>query len=99
MDDCYWRSATLRTLERAGRAYRVVAAATSMDGLYAPVVKGEAITVSTGGRLPAELRVVMDDEGLPALPDTSVVIIKSRNAIQPLTDAVAETILSTYSID
>jgi hypothetical protein len=35
---------------------------------------------------------------LPPLPDTSVVIIKGRNAIQPLTDALADTILSTFSI-
>ncbi len=97
-DDCYWRSAALRTLERAGRPHRVVASASSMEGLYAPVAAGEAITVSIGAKLPAGLRVVTNEEGLPPLPDTSVVVIKGRNAIQPLTDILAEIILSTFSI-
>ena len=97
-DDCYWRSAALRTLERAGRPYRLVASASSMEALYAPVAAGEAITVSIGAKLPAGLRVVTDEEGLPPLPDSSVVIIKARNAIQPLTDVLTGIILSTFSI-
>jgi DNA-binding transcriptional LysR family regulator len=98
-DDCYWRSAALKTLERARRPHKVVAAAATLDGLYSPVLTGEAISVSIGGRLPAGLRVVENDEGLPLLPDTSVVIIKGRNAVQPLTDVVAKTILSTFCVN
>jgi DNA-binding transcriptional LysR family regulator len=97
-DDCYWRSAALRTLERAGRAHRVVASATSMEGLYAPVAAGEAITVSIGAKLPAGLRIATDDDGLPPLPGSSVVVIKGRNAVQPFTDDLAEIIGSTFSI-
>jgi DNA-binding transcriptional LysR family regulator len=98
MDDCYWRRAPLRTLERAGRRHRIVASANSMEGLYAPVISGEAVTVSLGAKLPAGLRVVADHEGLPNLPDCTVVIIKSRNAPQPLTDIVARTILNSFSL-
>jgi hypothetical protein len=76
-----------------------VAAAATLEGLYSPVLAGEAISVSIGAKLPAGLRVVEDDEGLPLLPDTSVVIIKGRNATQPLTDIVAGTILSTFNIN
>jgi hypothetical protein len=99
MDDCFWRSAPLRALERAGRPHRVVASATSMEGLYAPVAAGRAITVSLGARLPAGVRVVREDEGLPPLPDDRTIIIKSRSAIQPLTDALAEVILKTFSLE
>jgi DNA-binding transcriptional LysR family regulator len=99
MDECYWRSAPLQALEKTGRPHRVVAAAGSWEGLFAPVAAGEAITVSLGAKLPPGLRVVMDDEGLPPLPDLSIVIIKGRKAVQPLTDAVAQIILSTFSID
>jgi DNA-binding transcriptional LysR family regulator len=99
LDDCYWRSAPLRALERAGRPHRVVASSTSMEGLYAPVVAGKAVTVSFGAKLPAGLRVVREDEGLPQLPDDRTIIIKSRTAIQPLTDALAEVILKTFNID
>jgi DNA-binding transcriptional LysR family regulator len=99
MDGCYWRSAPLRTLERACRPYKLVAAASTMEGLYAPVAAGEAITVSLGARLPPGLRVVRDDEGLPPLPDDTAIVLKGRNAVQPLTDAVAETIIATFSLD
>jgi DNA-binding transcriptional LysR family regulator len=98
-DDCHWRSAPLRTLEGAARPYRVVTATTSMEALYGSVLAGEAVTVSMGAGLPEGLRVVRDDEGLPPLPDDSVVLIKARNAAQPLTDIVAETILSTFSLN
>ena len=82
LDDCYWRSAPLRALERAGRPHRVVASATSMEGLYAPVAAGKAVTVSLGAKLPSGLRVVRDDEGLPQLPDDRAIIVKSRRARQ-----------------
>src|SRR5271166_4216979 len=60
---------------------------------------GQAVTVSFGAKLPAGLRVVREDEGLPQLPDDRAIIIMSRTAIQPLTDALAEVILKTFSID
>jgi DNA-binding transcriptional LysR family regulator len=99
MEDCFWRFAAMRALERAGRPYRIVASAGSMEGLYAPVMTGEAITVSFGGKLPPGLRMVGPDEGLPSLPDTRVVLIKGRGAPQPITDALAEAITSTFSMD
>jgi hypothetical protein len=59
------------------------------EGLFAPI----------GARLPPGLGVVTDDEGLPVLPDLAMAIIKSRNAVQPLTDTLAQLILSTFSVD
>jgi DNA-binding transcriptional LysR family regulator len=98
-DGCFWRSAATRALERAGRPYKVVTAAFSTEVLYASVLAGEAVTVSMGAALPSGLRVVRSDEGLPTLPEDRVVIIKSKNAIQPLADVVADTILSKFSVD
>ena len=99
MDDCFWRSAPIQALERAGREHRVVSAASSMAGLYAPVLKGEAVTISLGFGLPDELRCVEADEGLPELPDLRIVLLKSRTAHQPHTDALAEAIVSSFSTD
>jgi DNA-binding transcriptional LysR family regulator len=99
LEECFWRSAPLQALQKAGRPHRVVAAAASWEGLFAPVAAGEAIGVSIGARLPPGLRVVTDDEGLPPLPDLSVVIVKGRKAVQPLTDAVAQAIMATFSVD
>jgi DNA-binding transcriptional LysR family regulator len=99
MDDCYWRSVALRVLRGAGKAHQVVASGVSMEALYAPVSAGEAVTVTHGQRLPAGLRAMRDDEGLPQLPDDVAIIIKSRNAVQPHTDALMEIIRSTFSFD
>ena len=96
MDDCFWRSAPLRALERVGREHRVVAAASSMDGLYAPVLLGSAVTVSLGARLPDGVRIIEAGEGLPDLPDLRIVLMKSRTSRQPYTDTLAEAILSNF---
>jgi hypothetical protein len=70
-----------------------------MESLYAPVAAGKAITISHGAKLPAGLRAVRDGEGLPQLPDDVAIIVKSRSAVQPLTDALTEAILSSFSVD
>lgn len=99
MDDCYWRDIALKSLNRAGRAYRVVASATSMEGLYAPVVSGRAITVTNATEMPAGLRAVNDDEGLPPLPDDIIAIVKSRDAPPPYVDAFADVVRSAFKYD
>ena len=96
MDDCFWRAAPLRALERAGREHRVVASASSMEGLYAPVIQGSAVTVCIGARLPAGLRLIEEGEGLPELPDLRIVLIKSRMSRQPYTNSLAEAIVSNF---
>jgi len=99
MDDCYWRDVAVKSLARAGRAYRVVASATSMEGLYAPVVAGRAVTVTNAHEMPAGLRAVEDDEGLPVLPDDIVAIVQSRTAPQPYADAFADVVRAMFRYD
>jgi DNA-binding transcriptional LysR family regulator len=96
MDDCFWRSAPLRALERSGREHRVVSAASSAESLYAPVLKGAAVTISLGFHLPDELRCVEADEGLPELPDLRIVLLRSPTTRQPYADALAEAIISSF---
>ena len=96
MDDCPWRSAALRTLKQAGIPYRITDAAVSLERIYAPVSAGRAVTVSTGQRLPPGLRTVEDGEGLPPLPSDGVIVVKSRNAVQPYTDVLTDIIRSTF---
>ena len=98
MDECYWRSAALDALERVGRPHQIVAAANSMEGLYAPVLAGEAVTISIGANLPKGLRVVGEDEGLPPLASCRVVLLKGRNAPQLLTEAFERAILANFDV-
>jgi DNA-binding transcriptional LysR family regulator len=97
MDDCFWRSAPLRALRQAGRAYSIAVVSNTMHGNFQAVRDGQAVTVSPDLMLPQGVRVVGEEEGLPALPDERVVILKGNNAPQPLTDAVTEIILASFS--
>jgi DNA-binding transcriptional LysR family regulator len=99
MDDCFWRGAALKALERANKAHRVIASSSSMEGLYAPVLAGRAVTVATARGLPPGLRALRDDEGLPPLPDDVAILIKGRSAVQPHTDKLADIIASTFTLD
>ncbi len=86
---CAWREAAVAALDKAGRRYRVTYNSASQLGTHAPVVAGLAVTVSTISWLPEGLRLVRPDEGLPPLPDFGILLMKGRNASQPVTDVLA----------
>jgi DNA-binding transcriptional LysR family regulator len=99
MEECFWRSAPLEALKRVGREHLEVSAASSLEGLYAPVLKGAAVTISLGFHLPEGLRCVEKDEGLPDLPNLQIVLLKSRTAQQPHSGALADAIVSSFSVN
>ncbi len=53
------------------------------------VQPGLAVTVSALTVLPDGVRAMRPDEGLPKLPEFGIVMLKGRNAVQPVTDALA----------
>lgn len=96
---CDWGCAALQVLERAGRRYRIAYTSGSQVGTHAPVVAGLAVTVSAQAWLPEGLRPVRPDEGLPRLPDYGILLVKSRQARQPITDALAAHIEESCRLD
>jgi DNA-binding transcriptional LysR family regulator len=93
--DC-WGNAAQDALERAGRRWRIAYSSASQVGTHAPVLAGLAVTVSTISWVPAGLRVVRPDEGLPPLPDFGILLLKGRSARQPVTDTLATHITETF---
>jgi len=87
---CDWADAAVRALEQAGRRYRVAYTSASQIGSHAPVLAGLAVTVSTLSWVPDGLRPVRPDEGLPALGDFGILMLKAKRPREPLTDALAE---------
>src|SRR6185312_4716444 len=87
--NCEWASAAMEALERAGRRYRLAYTSGSQVGTHAPVIAGLAVTVSTLSWLPDGLRPLRPDEGLPALPDFAIRMLKAQHPSQPVTDALA----------
>ncbi len=98
LSECVWRGAALRALDRAGRRYQIVSTSNSVVGQQAAVLAGIAVTVSTVAGLNPGLRVVESKEGLPNLPNTSVLILKSQDARQPLTDALCGHIEAKFKL-
>jgi DNA-binding transcriptional LysR family regulator len=98
-EGCGWGRAALESLERAGRRYRIAYTSSSQVGTHAPVMAGLAVTVSAHAWLPDGLRVVRPDEGLPPLPDYGIVMLRSRHARQPVTDALAAHIEASARAD
>src|SRR5271157_2046153 len=87
--DCIWRDTAMRALERAGRRYKIVSTSGTVPGLHDAVIAGLAVTVMPANGLPEGLRPTRPDEGLPELPEISLLLLKAREPRQPLTDALA----------
>jgi DNA-binding transcriptional LysR family regulator len=94
---CCWRMAALARLEASGRRYRLAYTAATQVGTLAPVMAGLAVTVSPATLLPEGLRVLGPEDNLPPLPNFQVVMVKAREARQPVTDALADYIAETFA--
>jgi len=93
---CCWRLAAQSALEQAGRRYRVAYSSAAQIGTLAPVLAGLAITISPATALPEGLVVLGPEEGLPPLSDFQVMMIRAREARQPVTDALADYISEVF---
>ena len=93
-----WRRAALDALEMAGRRWRVAYTSGTQIGTHAPVLAGLAITVSMLAWLPAGLRALRPDEGLPPLPEFSILLLQAENPAQPVTGALARHIATSFGV-
>lgn len=65
---CLFRRAATDALDAAGIPWRVAFSSPGLSGLWAAVAAGLGLTVRTGHGLPAGLRLLGPEEGLPSLP-------------------------------
>lgn len=90
--------AALEALRRAGRAWRIACASSSLSGLCALVRAGQAFAVLTHSAVPADLRVLRQDAGLPALPDVGLSVETSGTRAGVPAEAFAEHIRATLPL-
>ncbi|MBV9287786.1 MAG: LysR family transcriptional regulator [Hyphomicrobiales bacterium] len=98
LDECIWRGSALRALERACRRYAIVSTSTSITAQQAAALAGIAVTVATISGLPEGLRPTRPDEGLPELPEVSLLLLKARDPRQPATDALHDHIVQSFGV-
>ncbi len=96
---CAWSRAALDALDAAGTRYRIAYTSASQVGTHAPVMAGLAITVSALSWLPEGLRAMRPDEGMPALPDFRILLLKGPHPHQPVTDALSTHIQQSFAAD
>jgi DNA-binding transcriptional LysR family regulator len=85
-------------LQRAGRAYRVAYASSSLAGLVALVRSGQAFAVMTQTAVAPDLRILNADPGLPPLPAIGITLRFERARPSHLIQAFAEHIRSTLPL-
>ena len=93
---CTWRRVAVEALEKAGIRYRVAYTSATLAGTHAPVMAGLAVTVSAIDWVPAGLRALPRGERLPDLPDTAILLLKGREARQPVSDVLETHIAETF---
>lgn len=71
-------------LDKVGRNYRIAYASSSMAGLSAVVLSGQAVSVLTQTAVPTDLRVLPPSNGLPKLPGIGISLETAHEESWPL---------------
>ncbi len=96
---CDWGRAAIDALERVGRRFRIAYTSGSQVGTHAPVLAGLAVTVSAQAWLPEGLRPVRAEEGLPALPEYGILLVRGRHTMPNVAEALAAHIEDSCRLD
>ena len=81
--------------ERGGIAWRTAYVCASQAGTLAPTLAGLAVTVGMAGPLPAGLRPLGAEEGLPGLPEFTIELLSGPERT-PVSEALAEHIEESF---
>lgn len=88
--DCPWRMAALAALRGVGREARVTYNSATQTGCFTVALAGLALTVSTPCILPQGLAWLGEAEGLPALPEMGILLLRHEASTGvPAADALA----------
>lgn len=69
---CFFRAGALAALDQAGVAWHISFVSPGLGGLWAAVEAGLGVTLRTAVGLPRGVRILDDDAGLPAPPETAL---------------------------
>jgi DNA-binding transcriptional LysR family regulator len=90
--------AACEALQRAGRAYRIAYASSSLAGLTALVRSGQAVAVITQTAVAPDLSILNGDPALPPLPTVGITLKFERERPAHLTTVFAEHIRLTLPL-
>ncbi|NMJ43941.1 LysR family transcriptional regulator [Roseomonas sp. JC162] len=93
---CVWHRAAVKALDEAGLPWRVAYTSTSQAGTLAPALAGLAVTIGLPGPLPAGLRFLGAEDGMPALPDFAILLFTGAGS-SPVVETLAEAIRAGFA--
>ena len=86
---CLFRQAALAAFDRVGMRWRAAVTTPSLPGIWGALRSGLGIAVRTDHGLPADVRCLGDDAGLPPLPAIDLRLLRSDNAPEAADDLCA----------
>lgn len=95
--DCRFRPVVLDTLRQAGRNWRFVFEVHNQEALNAVVAAGLAVNALLKDSVPAELRILGPESGLPMLPNCGINLYLPADGGTDLAKALADQIRSEFA--
>ncbi|OJA03925.1 LysR substrate-binding domain-containing protein [Halomonas sp. QHL1] len=95
---CFCRRHACNALDRAGRAYRVAYSSPSLATLQAVVGAGLAVSAWMRSLVTADMQILGEKEGFPALPEASIVLQRTSSSQSPIIDSLAEHIVEGFRL-
>lgn len=96
--DCFCRAWACNALDAAERPYRIAYTSPSLSAIFAVVGAGLAVTAQLQSLITPELRILGEAEGLPALPRTSIVLVRHPQRSSQVIDTLAEHITEGFRL-
>lgn len=97
-NDCFCRAWTCNALDAQEIDYRVAYTSPSLSAIMAVVSAGLAVTAQMQSVIPPDLRVLSEADGLPKLPQSSIVLLRNPHNVSPVSETLAEHIVEGFRL-
>ena len=95
---CFCRAWACNALDTQQRPYRLAYTSPSLSAIMAVVGAGLAVTAQLRSLITPDLRILGNHEGLPELPNCSIVLLRNPRSQSPVSKALAEQIVEGFKL-
>jgi DNA-binding transcriptional LysR family regulator len=96
--DCFCRAWACNALDAMERPYRLAYTSPSLSVLFAVVNAGLAVTAQMQSLITPDMRIIGEAEGLPALPMSSIVLLRNQRSQSKVSETLAEHIVEGFRL-
>ena len=95
---CFCRAWACNALDTQQRPYRLAYTSPSLSAIMAVVGAGLAVTAQLRSLITPDLRILGNHEGLPELPNCSIVLLRNPRSQSAVSEALAEHIVEGFKL-